>query len=147
MPLRNFLLSLAATPDRAWLLLLAGLLLLSREFVRPGRVVPGVLGGVAVVVSVHSLASSKLSVPGLTLVGVAALLLVVQFRFSSNWWPGLASALLAAAGARLLVLPPWSISIPAAMAAVPAVFLLSFLLRGAAKARANKVGDWSRSSR
>ena len=115
MNLRNTLLSLIDSPDRAWLGLMVGLVLIGRELAGPGRIVPGVLGAVVGVTSIWMMSSYRFSAAGVLLVGAAISLIVLQ-GFRRLWFvPGLAGATLIAAGARMLLAPPWSISWPSAL--------------------------------
>jgi len=151
MPVHTSLLQLVATPDRAWLMLLAGSLLLSREFIAPGRVLPGVLGGVAMVLAVHALLTGgyRLNSAGAGMLGGALMLLVLQARWPRPWcWVGTgAASVLAAAGARWLVAASWQISPGVALATIPDAALLGFLANTAVRAYANKVSGAGESSR
>jgi len=145
--MRHWLLNLVATPDRAWLTLLAGILLLCREFIAPGRVIPGVLGGIGVVLSFQALSGYHVDSTGIALLlGAVAALLLQSYR-RLVFIPAAAAAILAALGARWLIAPPWRISPAVAMCSVPAVALLGFLLHTAVRARRNKKADAARASR
>ena len=51
---RDSILTALRDPTRAWIVILIGLVLIYREFNAPGRVLPGVFGGVAACVGVYS---------------------------------------------------------------------------------------------
>ncbi|MDZ4803139.1 MAG: hypothetical protein SGI92_33685 [Bryobacteraceae bacterium] len=139
MSIRATLLQIAATPDRAWLTLLAGSMLLAREFVAPGRVVPGVLGGLGLIVGIYGLSAFGINPTGLALF-VATLAILISQAWWPRWAPGaVAAALVGTATARLLLAPPFQISVPAALATAPAAFLLAWLLFMARRAYNNKV--------
>jgi membrane-bound ClpP family serine protease len=136
---RNYLLSLIDSPDRAWLGLLLGLVLIGRELAGPGRVLPGVLGAVVALTSVWAMSSYHFTPAGVLLVGLAVALIVVQ-GFRRLWFvPGVAGAALMAAGARTLLSAPWSISWPAALCGSAVAALAACLWFVAVRARRNKL--------
>ena len=133
---RNALLTLVASPDRAVLTLAIGMLFISKEFLRPGRVVPGVVGAVLAAISLWALAGYGLTAKGCAAAVVGLLLLVLQgFRF--GW-------LLAAVATGALVLgTKWLVARPpvswkAAAAMIPVSLILAFLIQTAVRARRNK---------
>ncbi len=147
MSLRATLLELVATPDRAWLTFLAGSILLAREFVAPGRVVPGVLGGLGLVLGVFGLTRYPVSP-----VGVAVLILTLAILVAQAWWPspypGAVTA--AAAGtvsAQYLLESPFRVSLPAALVTAPVAVVLAWLIFVARRAFINKVRTADDSSR
>jgi membrane-bound serine protease (ClpP class) len=139
MDFRGLLLSFVATPDRAWFTLLVGVLLVTRELAAPGRVIPGILGGVAVVAAVHGLTGYRLTVQGLGMIGAAIGLVVFQGFRRCQYVPGAAAAGLMAGGARLLVASPWQISWPAAAAGAVVTAICAALFRTAMRARRAKL--------
>ena len=147
MSIRATLLQIAATPDRAWLTLLAGSIFIAREFVAPGRVVPGVLGGLGLVLGIYGLSGFRINPSGAALLFATLATLTAQ-AWWPRWLPGaLAAAIVGTAAARYLLAPPFQISVPAALATAPAAFLLAWLLFMARRAYINKVrtaGDSSR---
>jgi membrane-bound serine protease (ClpP class) len=129
MDLRSALLALFATPDRGWLALLVGILLIVRELVRPGSIWPGLTGAVLAITAVVQLGTR-----GLPLV-VSAVALTVAAGFVRPWYvPGAGAALVAMHAGRA-----WFVSWPAAIAGAPVVLLAAWLLRIAVRARANKM--------
>lgn len=138
MDLRTTLLSLAATPDRAWLVLLTGILLVTREFAAPGRILPGVLGAIAIFTAGNALREYQLSPAGLTAVAAAFALTTLQAFRRWMWLPGAAAAGFLAAGARGLTSPPWQISWPVAITGVPVILILTVLGRWAVRGYRNK---------
>lgn len=94
MDLRSSLLSAVASPDRAWLTLLAGSMLIARECTAPGRVVPGLVGGILLITAAYHLPAA---IPGL--VGTAVLL-YLQARRPAKFIPAIAAAALATWTAR-----------------------------------------------
>ena len=74
--LRSSLLAAIQEPSRAWLVFLAGLIQIYRELAAPGRVLPGVLGGVAVVAAISSLAQNSWSRQALILIVAGVIVLM-----------------------------------------------------------------------
>lgn len=128
MELREILLRIVASPDRAWLALLAGLLLIARECTAPGLILPGLLGGVLSCVALWHLPAA---VPGLLICGI---LLILQARHRFWFIPGAlaASALLIAARRSGT---GWT----AAFGSVIVIGILTVLIRIGMLARRNKV--------
>ena len=133
---RHTILSALASPDRAWIVILAGVVMIYREFMAPGRVLPGVFGAVAVTVGVYALSQHRwhMEAVGLILAGVA--LVVVQGVRRWYWLPSVLAAALVGMGARLLTDPP--ISFAPAAAAVPLTIVSGILLYTALAARRRK---------
>ena len=139
MNLRNTLLSLLSSPDRAWLGLMVGLVLIGRELTGPGRIVPGVLGAVVALTSIWMMSSYRFAPAGVVLVVVAIALIVIQ-GFRRSWFvPGLTGTVLIAAGARMLLAPPWRISWPAALCGSAVAGIAACLWYVAVRARRRKL--------
>jgi hypothetical protein len=128
MNLRQALLGFVASPDRAWLTLLGGALLIARECVAPGRVIPGLLGGVMLITAGYYLPGA---VPGL--IGVAALL-YLHARRTYFGLPAAAAGALAVFTARRAG-TGW----PAALLSVGVVAIVAFLIRIGTLAHRRKV--------
>src|SRR4051794_23546491 len=139
MQLRNQILQIVATPDRTWLTILGGILLLCREFIAPGRIIPGVLGGCGVILGAVALTEYRLNPQGLSALLLSIALLLLIWRWRPWYFPTLLAASVGASGARLLVLPPWKISAGVALATMPALVLVGYLLSIAVRARMNKL--------
>jgi membrane-bound serine protease (ClpP class) len=138
MDLRASLLSLVGTPDRAWFTLLVGVLLVTRELSAPGRVLPGILGGVAVLTAANALTEYRLTLQGITMLGAGIGLVVLQGFRRWQYVPGAAAAGAIAGGARLLLAPPWQISWRAAAAGAVVAAICAALFRVAVRARRRK---------
>jgi membrane-bound serine protease (ClpP class) len=134
--LRNTILSSLAHPDHAWIVLLVGIIMIYREFVRPGRVLPGVFGGVAACVAIYSLFRHPIHADAAGMVLGAAALVVVQGLRRWYWLPSVAAAVLMTMGAQRLTEPPIS-ALPAA-ASIPLCLVSGFLLHTALAARRRK---------
>jgi hypothetical protein len=128
MDLRSTLLRFVASPDRAWLVLLGGTLLIARECVAPGRVVPGLLGGIMFVTAGYHLPSA---LPGLV---ATVALLYLQARYEARYLPSMVAAVVATATARQAG-AGW----PAALASVPVIAVLAYLIRIGMLAHKKKV--------
>lgn len=133
---RQTILAALASPDRAWIVVLAGVAMIYREFMRPGRVLPGVFGGVAVCVGLYALLQHPWRPYALALILAGIALLVLQGFRRLYWQPSVAAGVLIAVGARGLTEPPIS-TIPAA-AAIPLALVSGFLLHTALSARRHK---------
>lgn len=145
--MRTTLLQIVSTPDRAWLTLLAGSMLLAREFTAPGGVLPGVLGGLALVLAAFGLSSWPVSVAGATVLTAAAGTLAIQAWWRTPYAGMISAAVLGTAAARLLVEYPNQISFLTALLTAPAAAVLAWLLWVARRAYINKVQTASNSSR
>lgn len=121
---------MVATPDRTWLTLLAGALLIARECVAPGRVLPGLTGGVLFVLALWNLGSAPGPRAG---VAAVAVLLWLQTRYGWRYTP---TAL--AAGLGVVTARHTGAAWPASLASLPAIAILGVLIRIAALGRAKK---------
>jgi membrane-bound serine protease (ClpP class) len=134
---RHSLLAALEDPNRAWFVLIVGLLMIYRECTAPGRILPGVLGGVAAAVSIYSLFQKPWSVTALSLILLGIALLIAQAFWRQFWVALVVAALLVTAGAHLLTTP--RIGIFPALLGIPLSGITGFLLRTAVLARRNKV--------
>lgn len=130
-------LDILRTPDRAWIVLLAGIVLIYRECLAPGRVLPGVAGGLGVILAVYSLAQHPWRGEAAGMIAAGTLLLFVQAFRRWFWIPGILAAMLIPLGAARLTQP--SLSPVVAGATVPVIGVTIYLLRIAVMARRNKV--------
>lgn len=134
---RNSFLAALEDPNRAWFVLIVGLLMIYRECTAPGRVLPGVVGGVAVAVALYSLFQKPWSGSALALILLGMGLLLVQTFWRRFRLALVVAAVLITAGAHLLTTP--RIGILPALLAIPLSGITGFLLRTAVLARRNKV--------
>ena len=124
-------------PNRAFLVLLGGFVLIYRECLAPGRILPGMAGAVFVIWSAFALFQYPWRWDGLTLLLVGAALVALQAFRNWYWLPGLAgTACLMYGATRLLIIP--SVRPAYAAAAIPFGILSIFLARIAVQARRNK---------
>ena len=134
---RNALLAALEDPNRAWLIFLLGIVLIYRELTRPGRILPGMAGAIAIFASVYSIFRNPWSPAALAAIVVGMLLLVSQGFRTWHWIPGVAGALLITAGVHRLTEP--RILLLLAACAIPMSGITVFLLRTAILARRKKL--------
>lgn len=134
---RDTILASLADPNRAWIVILVGIVLIYRELVKPGRVLPGMFGALAICGGGYSLLQHPWSPIAAAMIGAGIALLVVQGFWLLYWIPTVAAAILIPVGAHWLTTPP--ISWAPAAAAVPLSGITAFFLRIAVRARRNKV--------
>ena len=129
-------------PNTAIVALLLGLLGILFEFHAPGSIFPGVAGAALVLLSAVALSRFPLSPGAVTLVAIAALLLLLELKVHSAGVLATVAAVLLAAGIYLLIdSPDPQLHIRPATAfafALPVFLLTAFLLTIASRASANK---------
>lgn len=132
------------TPNTACLVLSLSMLLVTWEFCRPGRIIPGVLGAVGVLLGGYSLFSIPYRVPALVLILLGVFLLVLA-AYTHGWLPGgsqltnLFGGVLAAAGmANLPSAGEAEVSSWASLVFGGAIFVIGLQLTIAAAARRRK---------
>ena len=133
---RISILNALADPNRAWIVLLVGLLMVYRELVAPGRVLPGVFGAVAITTATYSLAQHELRTGAAMMIVAGIACLVVQGFRHWFWLPTATAAVLITWGAHKLTARP--ISLPVAAGSIPLCAVSGFLLRTAVIARRKK---------
>ncbi len=139
---RETVISSIADPNLGFILLVAGALALYVEFSSPGLILPGVAGGIALLLGL-----SSLSVLPINWVGVALLLLAVAFfvaeaKFASHGVLGIGGAVAMVFGAILLVDAPPDLRIHLSTAiavTLPFTLISIFLVSLVLKARRNEV--------
>ena len=137
--MRDAIVAVLAEPNLALLVLLAGILLIAIEFVLPGWIVPGTLGGVAAVIAFHSLLRLKPPALAVTLL-LAGLALLVGQQYTR--WPFLAAAVgTATIFAGAIRLDPRVRIWPAVVAVALCGIVLTLLLGIARRAEENKYAD------
>jgi membrane-bound serine protease (ClpP class) len=77
------LLSVLANPDIAYILLTLGFLGLYFELAHPGAVLPGVVGGVAIVLAFFSLSFLPVDYAGVALIVLGLLFFVLEIKITS----------------------------------------------------------------
>ena len=116
--------------------MLAGIVMIYREFMAPGRVLPGIAGGVAVSVGAYALGQHPLRFSAVAMILAGVGLIVLQGFGRWYWLPSVLAAVLITLGARELTVPP--ISLGPAATAIPLSLASGFLLHTALAARRRK---------
>jgi membrane-bound serine protease (ClpP class) len=129
-------------PNVAFSILMVGLLLVYVEFLRPGRLLPGLFGSVMAVAGSYWLWRNAPLTPGILLLILAAVLLISETLWSAHFIPGLLGTLTTAAGFFLLFPPERRIALGLAIP-ISIVFgvTTTFLAFEAKRARRNKRSD------
>ncbi|MCF8032944.1 MAG: nodulation protein NfeD [Desulfarculaceae bacterium] len=94
---REKLLSLLASPNLAYILLMIGLAGVYFELSHPGTIFPGVVGGLALILAFFAMSALPVSYAGLALIGLAVVLFFAEIKITSY-------GLLSLAGAASLIL-------------------------------------------
>ena len=126
------------SPDASLGLLAAGRGVIMLEFVRPGWVLPAVLGCLMVVFGIHSLTQYPLEPKGLVLIAAGFLLCALEARVQAKGLLGAAAGVSLYFGAVHLVRGEQIHTATALATALPLAALLSILLTLAWRARQNK---------
>lgn len=120
-------------PDAAFLLLIAGLLAVYCELLRPGLIVPGVLGAAAAFAGAYLLFREPLQAGGVALLGGGAVLLIAEIFAGPYLAAGLLGALAITVGFTDLLAGPRRIA-PGLAIPVSALFgVVTAVLGGLAK--------------
>ncbi len=94
---RQRLISLLASPNLAYLLMMIGLAGLYFEMSHPGSIFPGVVGGISLLLAFFAMSTLPVSLAGLALMGLALVMFMLEIKVASH-------GLLSLAGAASLVL-------------------------------------------
>lgn len=139
------MLALWLAPSTAFVLAILGLFAIYCEFVWPGKVYPGVLGSIALIVGAYFLWLNSPTGIGLLLVGVAALLFLVETLWNTRFTAGTAGTILLSLGFCRLFTGPNRI-VPELAIPVCIVFgaISVFLAYSVRRARQNKWSDVTR---
>lgn len=138
MTLRERAVSTVADPNLAFLLLVAGALLLYIEFSTPGLIAPGVGGAILLLVALMSLSVLPIRIAGAALLLLAVALFVLEVKIASHGVLGIGGAVAMVFGAMLLVEgpPEMRIRLSTALAvSLPFAIIVVFLVSIVVKAR------------
>jgi membrane-bound serine protease (ClpP class) len=139
---QNFL-SQILDPNVAFILLILGVLGLYIEFTHPGMILPGVAGGIALVLSLFALSLLPINWAGAALIFLAIVFFVLEAKFATHGILAAGGVLSMILGALMLInthLPGGSITLVTALSvAVPFGLITIFLLRLVMKARRLKI--------
>ena len=157
---RTQLLAAITNPNVALILMLVGIYGIIFEFLNPGVLVPGTVGGISLILGLYSLALLPLNYAGIGLILLGLALIVAEAFAPSFGILGIGGTVALVLGAVILVdtdVPGLAISIPlvagVAVSGVIATFIVAYLARRSFQARvvsgaeeligaAGKVTDW-----
>lgn len=106
MNLRQRLLARIVQPDAFFILLILGVLGLYAEFTHPGMILPGVVGGISLVLALFAMHILPVNFAGLLLVGVALALFIMEAMYTSHGILGVGGVLAMMLGAIMLIRSP-----------------------------------------
>jgi membrane-bound serine protease (ClpP class) len=126
-----------AQPDVLFVLIILGLLGLYVEFTHPGLILPGVVGGVCVVLALMAMRILPVNAVGVVLILLGVVLFVLEAKYTSYGLLGLGGAVSMVVGALMLIespLTPMGVSLGVAVGvtlpfAVIAVFLMQLVIK------------------
>jgi membrane-bound serine protease (ClpP class) len=141
MTLRQTVLSFIMDPNIAFILLSLGMLGLWAEFNHPGAILPGVVGGIAILLAVFALNILPTRFAALILILAAFALFALEAKLASHGVLGTGGVICMVIGALLLVdgpIPEMRVNLLTALAvSIPfgiiAVFLMSLVIRAHTK--------------
>lgn len=140
---RERLMAAVSDPNIALILLVVGALGVYIEFSSPGLIVPGVAGGILVLLGLSALSVLPINWIGVALLLLAVTLFILEANFASHGILGAGGAVSMILGAVLLVdspLPEMRIHLSTAIAlALPFTIITVFLLTLILRARGSKV--------
>ena len=131
-----------ADPNIAFVMLIVGALGVYVEFSSPGLIVPGVAGGILLLLGLSALSVLPISWMGAGLLVLAVALFILEAKFASHGILGIGGAVSMVLGALLLVQGPPEMRIHLATAlgvTLPFALITFFLLTLIVRARRNKV--------
>ncbi len=137
--LRERLIGAIADPNTGYILLVLGALGIYVEFQAPGLIVPGVAGGILVLLGLSSLAVLPINWVGAALLVLAVALFVLEAKFASHGILGTGGAVAMVLGAVYLINGPPELRIrlsTALAASLPFALITMFLVTLVIRARA-----------
>ena len=136
---QNFILD----PNIAFILLAVGLLALYAEFNHPGAVIPGVIGGICVLLAIFALNVLPTRFGGIALILAAFIFFALEAKFTSHGLLTASGIACMVVGALLLIdspMPGMQVKLVTALAvSIPLGLITAFLMSIALRARRNKV--------
>ena len=140
---RQSFLSRILDPNVAFILLILGILGLYVEFSNPGLILPGVAGGIALILALFALSLLPVNWAGAALILLAIVFFVLEAKFVTHGILAAGGVLSMVLGALMLIntrLPGGSVTLPTALSvALPFALITVFLLRLVMQARHVKV--------
>ncbi|MBI2819490.1 MAG: nodulation protein NfeD [Acidobacteria bacterium] len=140
---RQSFLSRILDPNIAFILLILGVLGLYVEFSNPGLILPGVAGGIALILALFAFSLLPVNWAGAALIFLAIVFFVLEAKFATSGILAAGGVLAMVLGALMLIntrLPGGSIALTTALSvALPFALITVFLLRLVIRARSAKV--------
>ncbi|HXN64465.1 MAG TPA: nodulation protein NfeD [Candidatus Acidoferrales bacterium] len=93
-------------PDFFFILLIAGVLGLYTEFTHPGMVVPGVIGGICIVLAMYAMHLLPVNIAGIVLILLALGMFIAEAKFTSHGVLGAGGVVAMLLGALMLIRSP-----------------------------------------
>ncbi|HET9166777.1 MAG TPA: nodulation protein NfeD [Candidatus Angelobacter sp.] len=141
--LKQEILSFMMNPSISFMIFAVGMLCIFFEFNHPGAILPGVVGFIAVAISLYTLQLLPLRSMALVMIIASFAMFVLEAKLQTHGIVGTGGIVLMVLGALLLVdgpIPQMRVQLWAALAvAVPIGIITIFLMTIALKARRNKV--------
>lgn len=140
--IREEIISSISDPNIAFILLIVGALGVYVEFSSPGLIVPGVAGGILLLLGLSALSVLPINWIGVALLVLAIALFILEANFASHGILSVGGAVAMVLGALLLVDGPPELRIRFSTAigvTLPFVSITAFLLTLIIRARSNKV--------
>lgn len=139
---REKFLSRIVQPDIFFVLLLAGALGLYVEFTHPGMILPGVIGGICVILVLYSAQLLPVNVTGVLLILLALGMFIAEAKFTSHGVLAVGGIVSMLLGALMLIRSPLTsagVSLAVALGAtIPFALIVIILMRLVLKSRAWK---------
>jgi len=125
------------SPDVFFILLILGVLGIYAEFTHPGLILPGVAGGICLLLGLFAMNVLPINVMGFLLIALALGMFILEAKYTSYGLLGLGGAIAMLVGALILIKSPWTgAGVSAAVAlsvtvpfALISVFLMQLVLR------------------
>ncbi|MCX6572689.1 MAG: nodulation protein NfeD [Candidatus Aminicenantes bacterium] len=124
---QRFLLTIA-NPNLAFILLMIGLLGLYFEFSHPGAILPGVLGGISLLLAVFAFQILPINYVGLALIGLAIILFILEIKIVSFGMLAVGGIAAMIIGSLMLIKAPITELRPSLSYVLPVVLAVSLIV-------------------
>jgi membrane-bound serine protease (ClpP class) len=124
---QRFLLTIA-NPNLAYILLMIGLLGLYFEFSHPGAILPGVLGGISLLLAVFAFQILPINYVGLGLIGLAIILFILEIKIVSFGMLAVGGIAAMIIGSLMLIKAPITELRPSLSYVLPVVLAVSLIV-------------------
>ncbi len=146
MTWRDQILNIISDPNIAYVLMLLGIYGLFFELYNPGAVVPGVIGGICLILAFFAFQTLPVNITGLLLILLAIILFILEIKVTSYGVLSIGGAISLILGSVMLIESPipglrisWGVILPGALATV-AFFLVAIALSVKAQKRKPTTG-------